>query len=173
MPRISRRSVLATCGVSFLPAVSGCSGIGFFGTGESFDPHDHVDDWHDEPVRGTADPIQIEQVVDSRESLASKCGWVSSDAVESTVADRVTLTRAVDFSYTKAAGMNDGEWFVMVSRIVHFGQSNEVHLTPEITFATLLEATPRTVRASITHEDEEYSCRHPVYVVDYAEQVAP
>lgn len=173
MLRFSRRSILATCGLSLMPAVTGC--IWSFGTREPFDPHEHVDDWHDEPVRGKADSIETEQVVDSRthNSLALECGWVCSDAVESTVAERVTLTRAVDFSYTKREGLNDGEWFVMVNRIVHFDRSNEVHLTPEITFAALLEATPRSVRASITHEDEEFSCRHPVYVVDYAEQVAP
>ncbi len=171
MPRISRRSILASCGFSLLPTISGCSGRGFFS--QPFDPHDHVSDWQDEPARGKANPIETEQTVDSQNSLESKCLWVSTEAVESTVANRVSLTRTLHFDYRKADGVNDGEWFVEANRIIYFTQSNEVHLKPEIPFATLCEATPRTVRTTLTGKDEEYSCRHPVYVSDYAEQVAP
>lgn len=169
----TRRDALQLTGSALLIGMSGCSGLGFFGFREPFDPHEHVDDWQDEPVRGTADPIETGQSVDSQGSLKSLCGRVSSKAVEAAITAQVTITRAVDIDYTKAEGINDGEWFVMVSRIIHFNQSNEVHLTPEISFSALREATPQTVSATITRDGQEYSCRHPVYLVDYAEQVAP
>lgn len=169
----SRRETLRLAGSALTIGMSGCSGLGFFGFREPFDPHEHVDDWQDEYVRGAADSIETVQSVDSPGSLKSLCGRVSSIAVEATITEQVTITRAVDIDYTKAEGINEGEWFVMASRIIHFDQSNEVHLTPVISFSSLREATPRTVRATITRNGQEYSCRHPVFLADYAEQVAP
>lgn len=169
----NRREALRLAGSTLTVGMSGCSGLGFFGFREPFDPHEHVDDWQDDYVRGAADPIETGRSVDSPGSLKSLCGWVASDAVETAITEQVTITRAVDIGYTKAEGINDGEWFVMVNRIIHFDRSNEVHLTPVISFSALREVTPHTVNATITRNGQEYSCRHPVYLVDYAEQVAP
>lgn len=92
----SRREALRLTGSGLIIGTTGCSGLGCFGFREPFDPHEYVDDWQDEYVRGAADPIETVQSVDSQGTLKTLCGRVISDAVEKAITEQVTITGAVD-----------------------------------------------------------------------------
>lgn len=163
----ARRHVLqATCGVLTVGLV-GCFEPGLFRSeSQRFNPSEHVEDWHDDPVRGQAQPLEIERQVEPG-SLGSKCGWASADAVEVAVKERIDRwSQQLDVSRTQSSGLPDEGWFIEVAREIRVDNTGEVYKTPVARFQPLVEATPRTVSATVYTEEWQLSCEHAVYVID-------
>lgn len=162
-----RRHVLQATGSLLTVGLAGCFEPGLFRSGaHGFNPSDHVEDWHDEPVRGQAQSIEFEQQVEPG-SLGRKCGWASADAVETAVKKRIERwSPQLDVSRTQSSALPDEGWFIEVAREIRIDNTGEVYKTPVARFQPLVEATPRTVSATVYTEDWQRSCEHAVYVFD-------
>ena len=162
----TRRSILRALGGVLLMPIVGCLGS------TQFDPEDHVEDWHDEPIRGQGDPIEEEQTVDSLNvGIEEQCSWEAENAVERAVMERANSPPAVHIDYTKTTELPDAGWVVLVQRVVVLGPTGKVKQIPQILFNDLLAVTPPTVSMTIESENKEYSCRYAVYTSDTYQQM--
>lgn len=151
----SRRSVLAAA-VAMVGA--GCSNRGE----TDVDPSNHVpDDWHDEPQRGLADPINRTVEVDA--NVKREC----SSTAEIIVHDEIqTQLNAPENVQSIDGETDDGVPAIFVYRLLTINRKGEVMLSPEITFQSIREAVPESVYVTTTTGNSEHSCQFPVYVVD-------
>lgn len=155
----SRRSILAAA-VAMVGA--GCSNRGE----TDVDPSNHVpDDWHDEPQRGLADPINRTVEVDV--NVKREC----SSAAETIVHDVLqTQLNAPDNVHSGGGETDDGVAAVFVYRRLSINREGAVISSPEITFQSIREAVPESVQVTTTTGSSEHTCQLPVYVVDSMEQ---
>ena len=180
MPRFSRRIVLAATGLGLGGVVAG-----YLGTGSRIDPEDHVPDgWHDEPVRGRAEPVETKAAIDDevtyhpeREEVEISEGefrsvehWLEVECPH--VAGRYLadlLNERLDDSTSVGAGIvSSGKLFVR--RYVEANRDGDIISSPTVEFKAILDATPKYVDATVTLDDFEHTCRPPVYVEDTFQQ---
>lgn len=132
---------------------------------EPFDPLDYVDEWHEEPLRAEGEPIEVEKTLDSSEPLDTACNSLATD----TVRDRVK--EQLDDPGRLSGGRGridhpDFETAVYIHRQFIIKRDGTVRFRPKVSFDTLLEVTPRTIRATVRYEDEANSCEFPVFLED-------
>lgn len=163
-----RRRVLQTLAGGLSVAVAGCLDWGPIDLrARRFDPADHVDDWHDEPVRGLAAPVESTRRVEpSASSLVSQCGWEAARAVGAVVRNRVGQSPTLRINRTMSSALPYVGWFVHVSRKLYIDNTGEVYRAPEVPFGPLLEVSPRTVDMTVRTEEWMHSCRFPVFLFD-------
>lgn len=156
----SRRSILAA---AVTMAGSGCSGR----SQTSVDPADHVDDWHDEPKRGLADPYTMHSV-DLSQHPPGDCHVIARETINYVINAR--LDRPENVSGGCCREIDGHDRAATVHRYLSVARDGEVVSTPKIEFQTVREAIPRTVKAP---DESDHECHHPVYVVDSVSQTEP
>ncbi|OIB56919.1 hypothetical protein [Natrialba sp. SSL1] len=166
-----RRAILSTL-VGLLGLLAGCSSVL---TTESDsdpgpDPNEHVDDWQDEPTRATAAPLEFERPDNGEGSTETQCGSASREFLVAVLEDRLDETDSVSVALTTASGSErlgiDDSRVLIVSRHIVVSRSGVVHSTPPISFETVRESTPETIRMTERSDTDDLSCRVPVYVHD-------
>lgn len=157
----SRRSILAATAATM--AGAGCSGR----SQTYVDPADHVDDWHDEPKRGLADPHTMHSV-DLSQHPPGECHIIAREIVDYVIKAR--LDRPENVSGGCCGEIDGHDRAASVHRYLRVDRGGEVVSTPDIGFQTVREAIPRTVNAP---DESDRDCHHPVYVVDSVSQTEP
>lgn len=157
---LSRRRTIQILGAGVVFGLSGCL------SSQEVRPEEHVEDWHDEPVQGSRQPISVEQTVEVPPVLSDQCGLRAADAVEKQVLTRTNSPPSLRVDYTKTTALPDAGWVVIVYREMIIGPNGEVRETPEISFKTVHKATPSVVNVTVSDGDQEHSCRYAVYVAD-------
>lgn len=132
---------------------------------ETFDPTEHVDDWQDERARGQADPITTDGTVDSGNVMEVKCGRVGMHGLRSYVDEQLGEPKGLAFSFGTDSKADHGDIFAVTRRLV-VESDGSILGTPEVSFETLVSATPRTITATARYEEKEYTCQHPAFVRD-------
>ncbi|ELY87787.1 hypothetical protein C483_17858 [Natrialba hulunbeirensis JCM 10989] len=166
-----RRTILTTF-VGLLGLLAGCSSVL---TTESdsdpaLDPNEHVDDWQDDPVRATAATLEFERPDNGEGATETQCVSASKEYVEALLEDRLSETDSVSVALTTAAGserlgIDDGR-VLIVSRQIVVSRSGVVRSTPPVSFETIRQSTPETIRMTGSSDTDDLSCRVPVYVHD-------
>ena len=164
----SRRSVLRTVSLGALSGVAGCM---VNPIGGEFNPEEHVDDWQEDPVRGSRPAMAVDQDIDVPPSLEEQCGWEAENAVEAAVTDRIGTPSSLRVDYTKTSKLPDEGWLVIVYREMILGSDSEVRETPDVAFETIHEATPSRITTTVRNGDAKHTCSFPVYVGDTYQQM--
>lgn len=151
MPR-TRRHLLQSLGGGLSVALSGCLYGPLFDSGEPFDPKDHVEDWHPEPVEAQGEPIEV-----------NRCGIDAVDEIKTAVHDRANAQESIQAGYTKSEEMPD--WYLYVNRVIVVGPSGDVQELPKVSFETIVNATPDSVVKAID-DGQDVMCPEEVYVYD-------
>ena len=159
----SRRALMSTGTV----ALAGCSKLGALEADEP-NPEEHVpDEWHDEPKRGLADPLERSRELDGETDTLGpegECPFAAARAVDDVIRDRLC-----DLQNVAAGGCcreTDAGEQIVVERRIHVGRSGTVISSPSVELRTVREATPRYVEMTVGLGDVEHACRLPVYVAD-------
>lgn len=135
---------------------------------EEPDPTEHVpDEWHDEPRRGLADPLERSRALTAEEvSLGPKgdCPYAAARTVHDVIDDR--LGDPENVAGGGCCRETDAGESVVVERMIHVGRHGTVVSSPTVEFHGLREATPRYVDMTVSFGDVEHACRVPAYVRD-------
>lgn len=181
---VTRRRALQAAGSALLAALAGCNTTADNGSDATatpapvptdtptpsptaaFDPSDHVDDWQDDRMRGTAEPIETEERDDSAPPVVElTCAEVARDAVEAVVLNQLDQTEGLTFLLSRVPE-EEKRIILAIRAMIVERESSMVVVKPEVSFTKFREVTPREVRGTIVYNDSEFTCEHEVYVED-------
>lgn len=165
VPMIVRRKVLESSVGGLTALVAGCTGS------STPDATDHVDDWHEDAVRGDGDPIEIERSVDESDRFETRCHWVGRERLRAVLDERLDRTENLQMHLTTESGTENLEIeetgrILVVNRVLVVDRSGSVRSTPTPAFEAVRENTPRVVNVTVDHESHERTCAVPVYIHD-------
>lgn len=189
----TRREILWLTGVGFSVAFAGCLGAGPGSESNSeLDPDAHVpDEWHDEPARGTAEPVEMSTSIRDEvtyhpdremveidggelrpvdEWLRIECPYVAGRHVGDLLNERLADRRNIEGRDLNRTLFED-EAVLEVKRTIELDRDGTVVSSPGVAFETVREAVPRYVVATATLDEFEHTCRLPVYVRDVLSQL--
>ncbi|MFY4814864.1 hypothetical protein ACOJIV_19535 [Haloarcula sp. AONF1] len=162
----TRRQFLTYLTGSLSISIAGCNG-----STSEVDPSDEVDNWHEDPERATAEPIERESTgvdaSDIEEACARKAREVLSSVVSEWVPDKNLESSRLYYGDEKSLPPEHrGRSALFVNRIHYFTRSGRLESAPKIGFETLRSKTPSSVTMNISTQDANHSCEYPVYIDD-------
>lgn len=98
VPMIVRRKVLESSVGGLTALVAGCTGS------STPDATDHVEDWHEDAVRGDGDPIEIERSVDESDRFETRCHWVGRERLRAVLDERLDQRRICRYTSRRNPG---------------------------------------------------------------------
>lgn len=159
---VSRRMVLGAVTVG----LAGCLSSGTDG----FDPEDHVpDEWHENPKRGLAEPIEKTKSFNSgshETTCEDEAIRIISEFVHSRVDDSTNINPV-----SCCEEINEEE-SIIVYRRIEVSRDGDVVSSPNIGFKEVREATPARIKLTLESDTGEQTCIFPVYVKDTVEHIA-
>lgn len=149
--------------------------------GAEDDPESHVpDEWREERVKATGEPIQSKERLDGRANydpekevvvinnniertpqqwLSSECPHSAADPV------RESLGELKDSSNITVS-VSSRDQIINVRRIIHLTRGGEVASSPEVRFDSLLNMLPQYVEMTVLIDGFEHTCQIEVFVSD-------
>lgn len=137
-------------------------------TPEPFDPLDYFDVWHEsgERFRAEGSPLEVQRSLESAADLDQECRSIASSEALQAVRDRVEDPGRLTKALTTIED-SDHEWITVVERqFIVDARDQSVEAKPNVDWDTFLHSTPRTVRVTVSYENDSVTCEHPVFVGD-------
>lgn len=161
---------------------SGC----LSGSGSESSPEESLpDDWHDEPVQASGDPLSTEEQIGEDVDYDSQKDEVQIDGVGSLPVEQ-WLTKECPQTAAKTVGQmideklddpsnvsaavampNDpDEKILEAQREVYFDGEGNIISESNVDFSTLRNTVPQEIDLTVRFRDHQHTCKSPVYIKD-------
>ena len=162
----TRRHFLTYLTGSLSIGIAGCNG-----SASEVNPSDEVDNWHEDPERATAEPVNREvtgvDTSDIKEACARKAREVLSSIVSERVPNKNLQSSRLYYGDEKSLPTEHrGGSALFVNRVHYFSRSGRLESAPDVDFETLRSKTPLSVTMNISTQNANHSCKYPVYIDD-------